>query len=91
MSEASGPARVLELFREAWDAGDTAAYGRLFTEDATYVIFMGEVMLGRPEIEDTHHDVFTKWQNGTTTLVEPLRTTMLGDTRSPVRWRSTSS
>ena len=48
-------------------------------EDATYVIFMGEVMPGRPEIEGTHHDVFTKWQKGASMLVEPLRTTMPGD------------
>ncbi|HEY3685278.1 MAG TPA: SgcJ/EcaC family oxidoreductase [Streptosporangiaceae bacterium] len=87
MSEAGGPARVLESFREAWDAGDAAAYGRLFTEDATYVIFMGEVMLGRAEIEDTHRDVFAKWQKGTTMIVEPLRTTMLGDDAAVVLTR----
>jgi len=70
---------VLDLLREAWDAGDAEAYGRLFTEDATYVIFLGDALFGRQQIQDTHHDVFTRWQKGTRLVVVPLQTTMLSD------------
>ncbi|WP_218952353.1 SgcJ/EcaC family oxidoreductase [Amycolatopsis anabasis] len=66
MSEATTPAQVLALFREAWDAGDASAYGKLFTEDATYVIFTGHALLGREQIQNNHHEVFTKWQKGKT-------------------------
>jgi uncharacterized protein (TIGR02246 family) len=78
-AEAQRPDEVLDLFRRAWDAGDAEAYGRLFTEDATYVIFLGDALLGRQEIQDTHHDVFTKWQKGTKLIVQALQTTMLSD------------
>jgi uncharacterized protein (TIGR02246 family) len=77
--QARNPGDVLDLFREAWDAGDAEAYGRLFTEDATYVIFLGDALLGRQQIQDTHHDVFTKWQKGTRLVVAPLQTTMLSE------------
>jgi uncharacterized protein (TIGR02246 family) len=77
--QARNPGDVLDLFRKAWDAGDAEAYGRLFTEDATYVIFLGDALLGRQQIQDTHHDVFTKWQKGTRLVVAPLQTTMLSE------------
>ncbi len=77
--QARHPDDVLDLFRKAWDVGDAEAYGRLFTDDAIYVIFLGDALRGRQQIQDTHHDVFTKWQKGTRLVVEPLQTTMLSD------------
>ena len=62
----------LDRVRQAWDAGDAQAYGREFTEDASYVIFLGDAMFGRDDIARTHHDVFTKWQRGTRMVVRPL-------------------
>lgn len=76
---AASPEGVLEAFRQAWDAADAPAYGRLFTEDATYVIFMGDVMIGREEIQHTHHEVFTKWQRGTKLLVKAVNVRYLDD------------
>ena len=38
---------VLAAYRDAWNAGDADAFGDLFTADATYVIFLGDALLGR--------------------------------------------
>ncbi len=72
MAIAKTPEDVLHLFRQAWDTGDADAYSQLFTDDATYVIFLGEVQKGKEEIRETHHDVFTRWQKGTKLLVKAI-------------------
>lgn len=69
--------RFLERFRSAWDEGDARAFAALFTESATYVVFVGEALIGRAEIERNHVDVFTRWQKGTkmsvrTVAVQPI-------------------
>ncbi|MDT8915975.1 SgcJ/EcaC family oxidoreductase [Amycolatopsis sp. PS_44_ISF1] len=68
----------LDRIRRAWDAGDAVAYGEEFTEDASYVIFLGDALSGRTEIIGTHHEVFTRWQRGTRMVVEPVRVTPVG-------------
>ncbi|WP_378148350.1 SgcJ/EcaC family oxidoreductase [Cnuibacter sp. UC19_7] len=70
--------RILTAYLEAWDAGDADAFGALFTDDATYVIFLGDALLGREAITENHRDVFTKWQAGTRLRVEPLAVQVLG-------------
>ncbi|QUQ64806.1 SgcJ/EcaC family oxidoreductase [Kutzneria sp. CA-103260] len=67
----------LARITQAWNNADAAAYAREFTEDATYVIFLGDALRGREEIERTHHDVLTKWQRGTKLVVEPVAVTEL--------------
>jgi uncharacterized protein (TIGR02246 family) len=62
----------LDRIKSAWDCGDALAYAAEFTEDATYVIFLGEALQGRAEIEATHVDVLGKWQKGTKMAVKPL-------------------
>jgi uncharacterized protein (TIGR02246 family) len=52
----------LDEFRAAWDAGDARSYAALFTNEATYVIFLGEAFVGRDEIERNHLEVFARWQ-----------------------------
>ena len=49
---------VLGRLTDAWNAGDAAAYGRLFTEDADYVTFFGVNFPGREAIESTHRALF---------------------------------
>ena len=71
-------AEFLDRMRCAWDAGDADAYGALFAEDATYVIFLGDVLLGREAIVRTHRDVFTKWQRGTRMVIEAVDVRPLG-------------
>jgi uncharacterized protein (TIGR02246 family) len=68
----------LDRFRTAWDAGDARAYAGLFTEDATYVIFLGEALVGRNEIERNHVDVFGRWQKDTKMAVKTIGVQSLG-------------
>lgn len=42
----------------AWNAGDADAYGDLFTPDATYVTFDGDVLRGRDQIVEVHRFLF---------------------------------
>ncbi|QWF81762.1 SgcJ/EcaC family oxidoreductase [Amycolatopsis sp. CA-230715] len=69
----------LDRVRKAWDDGDARTYGEQFTEDASYVIFLGDAMFGRAEIERSHHDVFTKWQRGTRMVVTPIKVNQVDD------------
>ncbi|EWM13714.1 SgcJ/EcaC family oxidoreductase [Kutzneria sp. 744] len=62
----------LDRVRHAWDTADAATYAQQFAEDASYVIFLGDALFGRNAIEQTHHDVFTKWQRGTRMTVKPI-------------------
>ncbi|MGW3200207.1 SgcJ/EcaC family oxidoreductase [Streptomyces sp. NPDC001118] len=62
----------LDRVREARNAGDARAYAAQFSEDASYIAFIGEVILGRSQIERTHHEVFTMWQRGTRMIVKPI-------------------
>jgi len=56
--------RVLTGMRDAWGRGDASAYADLFTEDASYVIYVGGVSLGREAIRRDHEPVLAKWQKG---------------------------
>ncbi|WP_410612006.1 SgcJ/EcaC family oxidoreductase [Amycolatopsis sp. lyj-109] len=49
---------VLGRLTEAWNSGDAAAYGRLFTEDADYVTYFGLNFPGREVIESSHRALF---------------------------------
>ncbi|KDN22939.1 SgcJ/EcaC family oxidoreductase [Amycolatopsis rifamycinica] len=49
---------VLGRLVDAWNSGDAAAYGRLFTEDADYVTYFGRNLPGRETIEGSHRALF---------------------------------
>ncbi|WP_327089136.1 SgcJ/EcaC family oxidoreductase [Nonomuraea sp. NBC_01738] len=49
---------LLDQTRAAWDSGDGAAYGRLFTDDATDVTFVGTIYHGGAEIGRAHQALF---------------------------------
>lgn len=70
---------ILTAYRGAWDAADADAFGELFTDEATYVIFIGDALIGRSAITENHRDVFTTWQVGTKLRVRPLAIQVLGD------------
>jgi uncharacterized protein (TIGR02246 family) len=70
--------QCLERIRLAWDAGDASAYAREFAEDATYVIYLGDPLRGRAEIERNHVPVLTRWQKGTRMALKPVAVTWLG-------------
>jgi uncharacterized protein (TIGR02246 family) len=61
----------LDRVRDAWDAGDARAYGEQFTDDASYVIFRGDALLGRAAIERAHEQLFA-WRPGTRMAVAPI-------------------
>ena len=71
----SGIRASLERMIAAWDAGDARTFADEFTEDASYVIYVGLVYQGREEIERGHVPVFEKWQKGTrmSMLVRSIR------------------
>ena len=56
--------RTIDKMIQAWNDGNAAAYARLFTDDATYVIFAGAVSRGREAIRRDHETVLAKYQKG---------------------------
>lgn len=70
--------QFLDRFRRAWDAEDARAYAAQFTEDATYVTWLGDPLVGREAIERMHEEVFTRWSRGSKMRVRAIRTQALG-------------
>lgn len=56
---------VLDAMVWAWDRGDADAYGALFTEDASYTVFVGTVYHGRRDITESHRVLFARFLKGT--------------------------
>jgi uncharacterized protein (TIGR02246 family) len=49
---------LLARMTTTWNAGDSAAYAGLFTEDADYITFFGLHLKGRQAIEEVHRELF---------------------------------
>lgn len=49
----------------AWRRHDADTYGAQFTQDATYVTFVGTYYQGRRDIIDSHRTLFAKFLKGT--------------------------
>jgi uncharacterized protein (TIGR02246 family) len=56
---------VIAAMSSAWERGDADAYGALFTEDASYTVFVGTVYHGRRDITESHRVLFAKFLKGT--------------------------
>ncbi|WP_217423963.1 SgcJ/EcaC family oxidoreductase [Agromyces sp. Marseille-P2726] len=63
-TDRAGVLDALDRMRAAWGRGDAAAYAAEFTDDASYVIYVGLTYLGREAIRRSHVSVFEKWQRG---------------------------
>ncbi|MFJ3306722.1 SgcJ/EcaC family oxidoreductase [Streptomyces sp. NPDC086549] len=63
---------VLNELAVAWEQHDADAYGELFTEDATYVTYVGTFYQGRQDIADSHRTLFTTFLKGTKLADEVL-------------------
>lgn len=50
--DATAVRALLSSLVDTWNNGDGAAYGALFTEDATYVTYIGTLYRGGQEIGD---------------------------------------
>ncbi|MFF7232630.1 conserved hypothetical protein [Streptomyces sp. 2323.1] len=62
----------------AWGRHDAQAYGELFTEDATYITFVGTLYQGRQDIVDSHRSLFAGFLKGTKLADEVLDIRFLG-------------
>ncbi|HEX5736030.1 MAG TPA: SgcJ/EcaC family oxidoreductase [Blastocatellia bacterium] len=49
---------IVTRLRDAWNAGDSKAWGVLFAEDADYVIINGMRIKGREAIDSGHKQIF---------------------------------
>ncbi len=61
----------------AWNRGDAAAFARVFTADATYVAWIGDLLHGRRDIEDVHAQVCSTWQAGEQVRLQTTHTRRL--------------
>jgi len=64
---------------DAWAAGNADAFAAEFTEDASYVIYVGLTYFGRTAIRDAHVPVFQRWQKGTRPSMAVLDTRIVAD------------
>jgi uncharacterized protein (TIGR02246 family) len=71
---------VLARVAEAWAAHDGTAYGAEFTEDASYVTFVGTTYRGATEIGDVHAVLWQKFLRGTKLAYEIKDLRVHGDT-----------
>lgn len=71
-------AAVLADLVDAWGRHDADAYGALFTEDATYVTFVGTHYQGREDIAESHRTLWEKFARGTKLADELLGIRFLG-------------
>lgn len=56
---------VLDHLVAAWERHDAEAYGDLFTEDASYITYVGTFYQGRRDIAESHRTLFTGFLKGT--------------------------
>ncbi|MCE7000891.1 SgcJ/EcaC family oxidoreductase [Saccharothrix sp. S26] len=63
---------VIGQLVEAWAGHDADAYGALFTEDATYVTYVGTCYRGRHDIVESHRTLWAKFLRGTRLADEVL-------------------
>ncbi|MEV0537674.1 SgcJ/EcaC family oxidoreductase [Kitasatospora sp. NPDC050463] len=56
---------TLSALTSAWGDGDADAYGRLFTQDATYTTYLGTHYQGRQDITEAHRALLGGFLKGT--------------------------
>jgi uncharacterized protein (TIGR02246 family) len=57
-TERRGIFELGKALQDAWNRGDAAGYGALFTDDADFVAWTGAYGRGRQAIEDAHRRLF---------------------------------
>jgi uncharacterized protein (TIGR02246 family) len=70
---------LLDRLAANWNAGDAAAYGRDFIEDASYVTFVGTVYRGRADLVAGHAALFGKFLKGSRMFSELVELRTYGD------------
>ncbi|MFG1797462.1 SgcJ/EcaC family oxidoreductase [Nocardia sp. NPDC049149] len=56
---------LLDELTAAWGRGDADAYGRIFTENATYTSYVGTHYQGRTDLTEGHRALFSGFLKGT--------------------------
>lgn len=72
---------------DAWRRHDADAYGAAFTQDATYITFVGTYYRGRGDIIESHRTLFAKYLEGTQLAGEILDIRFLGPDTAVVTGR----
>lgn len=75
---------------DAWRRADADAYAALFTEDATYVTFVGTYYQGRRDIAESHRTLWAKFLKGTRLADEILDVRFPGPDTAVVTGRGDS-
>ena len=71
--------QVLHELETAWNNADGAAFGALYTSDASFVNIRGEHINGSAAIGAGHHGIFTTIYAGSVNQMELLRAEMVAD------------
>ncbi|MER7822025.1 SgcJ/EcaC family oxidoreductase [Streptomyces sp. NPDC096097] len=69
---------TLDALTTAWARGDADAYGRQFTENATYTTYVGSHYEGRSDITEGHRALFEDFVKGTKLAATYLDLRFLG-------------
>lgn len=78
---------VLNRLVSAWEHHDAEAYGELFTEDATYITYVGTFYQGRRDIVESHRTLFAGFLKGTRLADEILDVRFYGPGAAVVNGR----
>ncbi|MWA08309.1 SgcJ/EcaC family oxidoreductase [Streptomyces sp. BA2] len=81
---------VIASLVDAWRRHDADAYGAHFTQDATYVTFVGTYYQGRRDIIDSHRTLFAKFLKGTQLADEILDIRFYGPDTAVITGRGDS-
>ncbi|MGW2217488.1 SgcJ/EcaC family oxidoreductase [Nonomuraea sp. NPDC001684] len=77
-ADAAAITSVLDRLADAWNRADGGAYGDLFTEDATYITYVGTLYTGAREIGDAHQALFDSFVKGTRLASETVGIRLAG-------------
>jgi uncharacterized protein (TIGR02246 family) len=69
---------VIASLLDAWGRHDADAYGAQFTEDATYITWLGTYTRGRREIAASHRALWAKFLKGTRLADQILDVRLVG-------------
>jgi len=78
MTERAEITAVIADLIDAWARHDAEAYAALFTEDASYISYVGTYYQGRGDIEASHRTLWSKFLGGTKLADEILDVRFLG-------------
>ncbi len=70
---------VLGRLEQAWNDGDGASFGAVYTDDATFVTIRGEWATGRTAIAEGHAQIFRTVYAGSTNRMQLVAVRELGD------------